>query len=247
MSNFSDNDLRDFLDGTLPEKKSAEILEALTHDPDLEVRLMALDDLSALVSDAFKDVGPAQSAEAFVPAKLPSPANSSKAPLLIAACVAALLMVGGAFALKNTENSVAPWMHQVAAYQALYSSATISDVAFTEDEVLAQLAKSEAALDVDLRATELSDVTGLELKRAQLLAFSDQPLSQIVFADAGGLPIALCVFEDTSAPSDGIAYAELEGMQSARFSVGGFSFLLIGPTDDAAIEDYASRIRDIFV
>lgn len=246
MLNFSDTDLRAFLDGTLPDKKSAQILDALANDPALEDRLMALDDMSVMVADTFKDVKPAQSPRTLVPMQ-PRAANSPKAPLLLAACVSGLLVVGGFFSLTYKNDDVATWMQQVAVYQALYSPATIADVAFTEDEVLAQLAKSETALGVDLRATELADVNGLELKRAQLLAFLDQPLAQIVFADAGGVPIALCVFEDTSAPSDGIAYAELEGMQSARFSVGRFSFLLIGPTDDAAIEDYASRIRDIFV
>lgn len=246
MLNFSDTDLRAFLDGTSPDKKSAEILDALANDPALEDRLMALDDMSVVVADAFKDVKPVQSPGTFVPMRRRA-ANSPKAPLLLAACFSGLLVVGGFFSLTYKNDGVATWMQQVAVYQALYSPATIADVAFTEDEVLAQLAKSETVLGVDLKAAELADVNGLELKRAQLLAFLDQPLTQIVFADAGGVPIALCVFEDTSAPSDGIAYTELEGMQSARFSVGRFSFLLIGPTDDAAIEDYASRIRDIFV
>lgn len=245
MSHYSDTDLTAFLDGTLSEAKSNEILVALEEDPALEARLMTLDSVAARVADAFNDVGPQQSAEAFLPAAN-AMAPRLKTPLLIAACVGALMVVGVLFAFPKRSDEIAPWMHQVAAYQALYSKATVADVSFSDSEIAAQLARSERALNLDLRPQGLSNIAGLELKRAQLLAFEDQPLSQIVFSDEDGQPIALCVFEDESATTDGIAYAKLEGMESARFTVSGFSFLLIGPTDSASIESYASRIREIY-
>ncbi len=247
MPRFSDIELRAFLDGNVSSDQEAEILAALEGDPDLERRLMKMDQTANTVSEAFQSVTPNRPAEDFLPA--PSGRTLSVSPnvrLFAAACVGGLLLIGGYLGLSTANSDIRPWMHQVAAYQALYSADTISMVAHSPAEIAEQLARSEAALKIDLNGDTLSKLSGLALKRAQLLAFEGQPLSQIVFAGPAGQPIALCVFKDSGGTKERITYTRLEGLESASFSVGSYSFLLIGPVDKMAIETYAHQIRKIF-
>lgn len=245
MKTYSDEALRKFLDGDISEAEHAEIIAQLEQDPELEHRLMDLDHVGPVVHAAFKDIAPQT---AFDMSNFP-PADTSHAnrwrPLLIAATVTGIAVLGtGAF--FNNTSAVEPWMQQVATYQALYSPETIAHVVTDPAMQTAELQRAETALDIDLHSARLADVDGLSLVRAQLLAFEGRPLTQIVFADAAGQPIALCIIETGDGTDDGIAFAQLEGMPSASFSNDGFSFLLIGPTDTEAIASYATSFKGIF-
>ena len=81
-------------------------------------------------------------------------------------------------------------MHQVAAYQALYSADTISMVAHSPAEIAEQLARSQAALKIDLNGDTLSKLSGLALKRA-VARVRRTATSQIVFTPCGAADCSL--------------------------------------------------------
>lgn len=248
MTFFTDRELLDFLDGTLPATRQRELTEALLHDPDLETRLMEMDSVAPMVRDAFAGVGNTRTIEKLLPA-LNTPRKEPLAwrPMLIAASVAAAIAVFGTFNTLNRGSEAGGWMQQVAAYQALYSVETIKTVSATQDELIAQLTQAESALNISLPKEALSRLEGLELRRTQMLAFEGQPLAQIVFSDNNGRPIALCILKTDDAPQgDVIQMAQLKGLESAAFSNAGFGYLLIGPTDASTINGLADDIKAVF-
>lgn len=245
MSTFTDLELVEFLDGRLAGARGDEIVEALSRDPVLETRLMALDGIAPVLQGVFEQVGRTRVRDYILPdirAAIPSP--RSWRPTLIAASVAAAVALFGTFNVINRGPDAAHWMQQVAAYQALYSPETIAAVTSTPSDLQAQLAQAETALNITLPKEALQQIEGLELRRTQMLAYQGQPLAQIVFSDMAGRPIALCILMTGDAPQSGVVDADvLEGLQSAAFSNDGFGFLLIGPTDASAIAGYADEIR----
>lgn len=245
MSGFSDGELLAFLDGTLSEERSADVITALSGDPALELRLMALDDVAPMVRDTFEAVCEDRVAQVVLPSPDATTATARPwRPMLMAASLAAGIAVLGTLAALGPRDAEAGWMDQVAAYQALYSRETIAGVGSPQADLIDQLARAEEALNIVLPKQELLQIAGLELRRAQMLAFEGQPLVQIVFADSAGQPIALCILMTGDAPPEGtLDLAQLHGLQSAAFSDDGFGFIVIGPTDAAAISTYADTIK----
>lgn len=247
MTIFTDSDLRDYLDGEMSDAREAALIAALANDPDLETRLMALDDVAPLVRDAFCDICDDKTLTKVLPLLTAAPKKAPVwRPMLIAASFGAVMAVLGTTTLMSREPATPDWMQQVAAYQSLYSVETIAAVSASESELFDQLVIAEAALDLSLPKEALAQIDGLELRRTQMLAYQNQPLVQIVFSDTEGRPIALCILMTDKAPDgDQIEMAQLHGLESAAFANAGFGFLLIGPTDASVINNYADQIKDV--
>lgn len=249
----SDAELKHYLAGDADDMTSARIEAALANDPDLERRLMALDDMSAEIRETMvslpddtrvEQIAAAISSEqtaasnvvAFAPAR-----REWRWAGLAAACLIGVFVgwSGGAY----LEPGQTDWRLEVAHYQALYTGDTIEGIANGEKDVNQQLAQAANVIGAALPADALGDLADMDLMRAQILGFQDRPLAQIVFRGAGDAPIALCLIR-TGADDSAVEVAEMRGLASASWSDDGIEYLLIGGDDADWIAARAAETRN---
>lgn len=86
----------------------------------------------------------------------------------------------------------APWVHAIAAYQAMYVRETVDRATDGAEHTQAVLQRFQDREQAELSVPDLSSA-GLQFKRIQLLAFEDRQLIQMAYLPAQGKPGALCV------------------------------------------------------
>ncbi|KMW59085.1 hypothetical protein AIOL_004066 [Candidatus Rhodobacter oscarellae] len=239
---ITDEELTAFLDGQADGALSARIAAALSSDAELARRLAALDaPVSALASLTPEALG-APAPPAWL-AEPPAPARRfALLPLgvALAAGLAIGVLVGPA--LLATEPTAAPepgWIGAVAAYQALYGPETVANGAQNSATTQAVLARFDDEFSLELAA--ITQIEGFELKRAQPLSFKGRPLLQVVFADEGGAPIALCALR--VAKPDRSAVTEVAaGLAATHWIKDGVGFVVIGGQETAVTGAMAAQV-----
>ncbi|MEM9062981.1 MAG: hypothetical protein AAGD13_21155 [Pseudomonadota bacterium] len=244
----TDEQIVAFLDDALSSEEQARIALAVANDPSVAARIEALaldrDDLRAGFEDMLS--------EAPVIALPPEPANQPQQPSgwgvwgLRGAAAAAIFAIGiGAGSLLTPPTEVRnDWTTAVADYQVLYATETLTTTPLSDAARELSLARTSAALGLDLSEEALS-VDGLDFQRAQILSYMETPLAQLAFLDADGTPFALCFLRldggDTEPRTE-----DLAGLASVTWQQDGFGFILIGGDDPAAVEalqkQFAGRI-----
>lgn len=252
---YSDDMLRAYLLGEATQDVCDGIEQAVETDADLEARLMALDPFATLVADAFESA-PADArlaeTETLLAEMQTAPVASNVTwfrPSLAGLAVAAAGVAGFFIATATIQPEPSPeltWRQQAALYQALYVPETIANLDGSEAVVAEQIARAEGVLSTTLDQNGLSELQGLELKRAQVLAFGDKPLIQIAYAGPNGVPFALCIFRrGADKPDQAVSSAVLSGMAAANWAQGEFAYMLIGGTDNGFVERAAQQLTDV--
>ncbi len=155
---------------------------------------------------------------------------------------AALLFcaVGWASAGYFRADSSNTWQRQAAIYHSLYVSSTLNQVQNDAATMQAELSRVSLALGKNISLQDLSQVSELELKRAQTLGFKGRPLIQVAYLSRLGTPIVLCIMKSGEKPDTSVKTQTLQGMSAAEWSKGEYEFLLIGGTDRDMIERAAN-------
>lgn len=223
---FTDDILLAYLDGSLDDAQNSAIEDALSKDFLLEARLMALDPIAGAVRDAFKDI-PAKTPQVALPETTQEQASAGPARLFAVAASVAVLAASVTF--WTTRPSELGWAAQAAIYQSLYVPDTIEKLDSSPAAIDAQFARAEEKLGRTLKRDVLETLPGLSLKRAQILAFGDKPLIQVVFADDDGQPFAFCIVRQGDGAADNpVDLAELSGLATATWTQDGYGYMIIG-------------------
>jgi len=240
MSTYGEK-LSAFLDGELSEAEEREIEAALARDPALQAELDAL--MSADVS-AQQEFGlieaepvPLELAAAIRNARVGIVANAQEAPKGMPAWVATAMAVfflviggtGGYLAAVSQGQQVvtAPrWLADIAEYHAVYAAETRHLVEVPADEadhITAWLTKSVGA---EVRIPDLA-ANGLSFQGARLLVAAGKPVAQLMYTDAAGAVVALCLIR-SDAPNDGFTTRTLNGFDMVSWGGTGSNIVLIG-------------------
>lgn len=234
---ITDEHLVAFLDGALDGAKHAAVAAALAGDANLRARLAALDlNLSAL-RDGFEAVlADAPPLEIAVP---PTPAIWRP---IHAAAAAAMLAIGFGLGWSGTQlGQPDPWHQAVANYQVLYTTQTLTATPLPPAAQEAGLRAVSAEIGLDLSKEALA-VEGLDFQRAQILSHEGAPLIQVAYLTEDGAPVAFC-FMRGQAVSDPEA-TTLSGLNASTWARAGYTFILIGPVDEAVLARAAQTLRD---
>ncbi len=241
---YSDDTLRQFLDGVLDQAKTKEIETAMLSDADLERRIMGLDDLAASVKAVMESLPSEARMAELAPAVSAPPTRQSRPWAMLAAACAVGVFIGIGSSWFNAD-AAPDWRVEVAHYQALYTPETINAINLAPGEAEAQVGRAAAQIGANVPLAELAAHDGLELRRAQVLGFEGAPLAQIVFAHSSGAPVALCLIR--TGGKEQLAMGERLNMASADWAVDGIEYLLIGDISAADMAAHATRIRDLII
>ena len=243
MMTYSDDILRQFLDGALDQAKAKEIETAMLSDADLEARIMGLDDLAASVKRVMEDLPEAARLASLAPPVATPQRPARPWAMLAAACAVGVFIGVGSSWFKA--DAAPDWRTEVAHYQALYTADTIGAIDLAPGEAEAQVDRASAQVGAKVPTADLAALEDLTLRRAQVLGFEGAPLAQIVFAHSSGAPVALCLIR--TGDSEALKMGERLNMASADWAVDGVEYLLIGDIDPAEMAAQAARIRDLII
>lgn len=203
-----------------------------------------------------------QAAEAAVqgsaetPAMMGEPANDRGSRQwwrpAMAACVAITLLVGfaagyGTNEAQKTQVAQVPvseaeaWRQAVADYQVLYSRETLSVASKDPAIHRAGLQRVSKSLGLPLPAA-VSEVGGLDYKRAQILKFGEQPLAQLAYLYKDEIPVAFCIVKLDEA--DRGAHNEVRsGLNIVHWAKDGYSLMLVGDLPVDQLNDFARELE----
>lgn len=216
--------------GTCPQDVALAIEAQLATDDTLAERLMALDPAAEMVAAAFAATQPPR-----------APTLQAPAPYWRPAALAASAALAAVAVWNVMPSQVSDWHQQVAEYQVLYTPQTIAMIEPSYSELADQFIVLRTALAIGFDADAMSNIEGLDLLRAQLLGFEGAPLGQIVFADAQGRPIALCLMQGAGEPTQEVA--ELAGLNTVSWGTSTHQFILVGNVPDADLQTWAAAMQ----
>lgn len=233
---FTDQALLAYLDGAAPDATATTIEAALAQDDALGVRLMELDDAGATLRRAFD-------LDALDAPTMPKPQAAPRgrawgyvvAPVALAASFVLGMLVSPS--QQAPAPATAGWIDQVASYQALYVTETLSGAA--QNPALTRNTLDRVEAELGLSWDTAPQIEGLTFKRAQMLAVNGEALVQIAYLDADGIPWALCITRVGQDDRD-LKSKMSHALAASSWVENGLGFVLVGGQDT----DRATRLAD---
>lgn len=251
MSMFEEK-LSAYLDGELPDAEAREIEAALADDPTLQAELAALMAADAAAQDAFAemlDPVPVALAAVVQNADPPAPiANSQRAPAkgwaaAAAAAVVLALGLGGAggyvAGLSRTEVAAAPgWLADIADYHRVYAGQSRHLVEVAADEAEHIRTWLTASVGATVPTPDLTG-HGLTFRGARLLVAAGKPVAQLMYTDAEGGVVALCLIASDT-PRDGVARQTIGDFDMVVWGGADANFVVVGDQGRTDLEAIAA-------
>jgi len=239
---FTDEELVAYLDDESDFAPVDEIEAALKSDVALAKRLDQLNVDKDSLATGFASIAPKKK---FEPATELLPANQNRIFSWRAIAASVFICLGVGFGASTIMHNMSQpgWKEYVAAYQALYTSSTLSSVKQTEEALTEELVRVSAAIGKSISPDQLRVSDEIEYKRSQILGFEGTALIQLAFLTSMGEPMALCILRTGADDSGAVNIDTMEGLSSANWSRGGYSFLLIGGKD----QEFISRLADKYI
>ncbi|PTX57534.1 anti-sigma factor RsiW [Litoreibacter ponti] len=254
---FDETKLSAFLDGELPDAEAREIEAALETDPALQAQLQALMEADAVAQGAFAemltDPVPAALAQAIHDAPVGAVANTPAPPSgrawLVAASVVLALGLGGVSGFMAGYNqgtsrgvelaAAAPpaWLADIADYHRVYAGQTrhLVEVGADEaDHIETWLSKTVGA---PVRIADLRS-HGLTFEGGRLLVAAGKPVAQLMYTDAQGGVVALCLLQSDS-PADGFTTRQIGDFEMVSWGGDTANFVVVGDAGRADLEAIA--------
>ena len=233
---ISDVELTAYLDGQATPELSAQIDAALQTDPALPARLEALTIPMAGLKDAF-DLPQLNAPD--MPEIEHISTRSLSTRILVPAALAASFALG---VFVNSATKSAPdWVEQVALYQTLYVTETLSGP--VQDSDLTQVAFTRAKEGLGLKFDAAPAIDGMTFKRAQMLAIDGAPLVQIAYLDDAGQPWALCITKAVEANAP-VSASSFHDLATASWVKDGLGYVLVGGSDTTRVTALAESLTD---
>jgi hypothetical protein len=237
---FTDEELTAYLDGEATERLRTDIAAALKRDNTIRKRLDGLAIDTAALKSAFDALLPSAPKAPNLGAREQATGSSLWTRYRELAATALLCLAvgwgGAAYVLQPKAES---WQDFAATYHALYVNGTLIDSEKDEVGLATELKRVSSSLGKSVNIKALSQISGLNLKRAQILGFEDRPLMQVAFLSKAGAPVALCIMKALHGHDSGVEISRMRGMSAATWSKGDYEYLLVGGSDGELIRTAA--------
>ena len=129
------------------------------------------------------------------------------------------------------------WRQAVADYQMLFTTESLTPDQGGGDALALASERVGLPLDPATRAA-----SGLQFRRAQLLAFKDKPLVQLAYLGDDGVPVAFCIIASNK-PEAETQYEVRNGLGIVHWIIGGYGLMVIGDLPEDRLSRIASELR----
>ncbi|EBA14188.1 anti-sigma factor family protein [Roseobacter sp. CCS2] len=249
MTEFS-TQLSAYLDGELDPTASLAVEERLANDPAAQAELDALIAADVLAQEAFEAElsapVPFTLAQHIKSAPMPQSAAPKSRPVwgALAASLVVFVLGGlGGFALRGQDAPVqtAGWLADIADYHAIYASQVrhLVEVGADESDHI------ETWLGNTVGATfSIPDLTefGLTFEGGRLVVANGNPVAQLMYRDADGVVVALCLQRTSKTPPETPTFNEqtINGFDFVSWTAGEADYVVIGPEDQPDLNEIAA-------
>lgn len=241
-----------YLDGELTEAEMREIEALIARDPDAEAELNALMAADVALADEFDqmlqepvplDLAAAINSAPEAPASTVAPARGLSGWAAVAASVALLAIGGGGgylAGLQRSQTAVAEipgWLSDIADYHTVYATQTrhlVEVPASDSDHIRTWLTNTVGATVV---IPDLADYS-LTFQGARLLVAAGKPVAQLMYTDADGAVVALCLIQSGMANS-GFETIKTGGFEMVSWSGEGANYVVVGPEGYSNLQEIA--------
>lgn len=248
-----------YLDGELPAEESVRVEKLLEIDPEARAEMEMLIAANSSACDAFEEMlnEPAPLAlyraldeapkadDSDTPAR---PAKVSRFPQWAAMAAAAVLAVmagtGGYMAGRSTspagvQVASAGWLQDIAEYHVVYASQKrhLVEVGADEaDHLQTWLSNTVGA------SFQIPDLTaqGLTFQGGRLLVSAGKPTAQLIYTDADGKAIALCIIQSDKPATDAFKQDKVNGVTMVEWRDGGAAYVIVGEEEAPKLKDVAT-------
>lgn len=244
-----------YLDGELDGAEAEAVEALLARDPSAQAELDALIEADALAQGAFEaelnEPVPFALAQQIKSTAMPQAPASKKPALgqrLVWGAMAASLVVFtlgglGGYALRGQTQPVqtAGWLADIADYHAVYAS---------QGRHLVEVSASEADhIETWLGNTVGTSFTipdmsgfGLTFEGGRLLVANGKPVAQLMYRDANGVVVALCLQQSNTTATGDATFKEqsINGFDFVSWNAGDANYVVIGPSDQPDLAKIAA-------
>lgn len=249
MMDFSEK-LSAYLDGELDATEAEVVEERLATDPSAQAALDALMQADAAAQDAFEAEldAPVPFALAKQIKATPLEERSASPARPIWGALAASLVVFtlggiGGYALKgpSAPAQTAGWLSAIADYHAVYASQSRHLVEVGADETDHIQTWLGNTVGTSFVVPDLSGF-GLTFEGGRLLVANGKPVAQLMYRDAAGTVVALCLQRSNAVTDGPPAFKEqtINGFDFVSWSANGADYVVIGPDGQMDLDSIAS-------
>ena len=242
---FSDEQLTAYLDGEAGTDIRRQIDAARLTDSSLDARLRSLSVDTKELKTSFDSILASAPAapETVAPVAREDRGPNRAAIMSMAACAAALVFVGVVFGWYVSPGQGDSWQGAAAIYHKLYVKQTLAHVIADTPRQTEELRRVSKALGRTIDLGELTGLSDLEYKRAQVLGYQGRPLVQLAFLTTDGIPVALCIMRAPNTAARGVKGDQIEGLGAASWISDGYEFIVLANTRQARLEKFARHFR----
>jgi anti-sigma factor RsiW len=242
----TDERLSAYLDQALPPAEMAQLARQIAGDPALQERLdgfRAADLMAAgRMAGVLAEPVPMALAQAVARAWRDPATDRRGLTAWVWAGLGALAGVAATLAVVGFRPAPPrPWTDEVAAYHRIYAQETAHLVEVGADRADHIRAWLGARIGRDFVIPDLGEF-GLTFRGGRLLVAAGAPVAQLVYTDAAGGVVALCLTSRPGAPDAAPAPLDLGDLDAVLWRDGGTAIVLIGPRGGVALGPVAETV-----
>jgi anti-sigma factor RsiW len=241
-----------YVDGELSSDQLAEVEKALIHDPQARRKVTRMREVKALLRSTCAEENYQDVPDRLLRSLRPKRQSGKRVPVWLRQATAAVFLLSAYAGVDHlihsrwdyhsvsTEDRQNAMLDEIAEYHAIYARETehLAEVpADRKDHIEEWLGDR---LSRKFPVPDLSSI-GLTFAGARLLGIARQPVAQLLYTPAHGVPIALCVtFGD--AAETALEVSHREGMSVGFWKEHGYVYVVVGEIPEQRLREVAGTV-----
>jgi anti-sigma factor RsiW len=249
---LNDELLAAYVDGELTPDQLAEVEKALIHDPQARRKVTRMREVKALLRSTCVEENYQDVPDRLLQSLRPKRQSRTRVPVWLRQAVAAMFLLSVYTGIDHlihtrwnyhsvsTEDPQNAMLDEIAEYHAIYARETehLAEVpADRKDHIEEWLGNR---LSRKFLVPDLSSI-GLTFAGARLLGIARQPVAQLLYTPAQGVPIGVCVTFGDAAETP-LEVSRREGMSVGVWKEHGYVYVVVGEIPEQRLREVAGTV-----